>query len=94
MKITDVKTYALHTPLTQPFAFSQGWVHKRSATIVEISTDAGIIGWGEAFNQGLEPPLTTKLDFVPRRSSSVTDWKTISKSWRKLSAPWARARLH
>ena len=53
MKITDVKTYALHTPLTQPFAFSQGWVHKRSATIVEISTDAGIIGWGEAFNQGL-----------------------------------------
>ena len=50
MKITDVKTYALHTPLTQPFAFSQGWVHKRSATIVEISTDAGITGWGEAFS--------------------------------------------
>ena len=56
MKITDVKTYALHTALTQPFAFSQGWIHKRSATIVEISTDAGISGWGEAFNQGLEPP--------------------------------------
>jgi D-galactarolactone cycloisomerase len=56
MKITDVKTYALQTPLAQPFAFSQGWVHKRSATIVEISTDAGITGWGEAFNQGLEPP--------------------------------------
>lgn len=56
MKIIDVKTYALHTPLSQPFAFSQGWVHKRSATIVEISTDAGITGWGEAFNQGLEPP--------------------------------------
>ena len=65
MKITDVKTYALHTPLTQPFAFAQGWVHKRSATIVEISTDASITGWGEAFNQGLEPSLTTKLDFVP-----------------------------
>ena len=56
MKITDVKTYALQTPLAQPFAFSQGWVHKRSATIVEISTDAGLTGWGEAFNQGLEPP--------------------------------------
>ncbi len=56
MKITDVKIYPLQTPLTQPFAFSQGWVNKRSATIVEIVTDSGVTGWGEAFNQGLEPP--------------------------------------
>ncbi|MDQ3260770.1 MAG: mandelate racemase/muconate lactonizing enzyme family protein [Pseudomonadota bacterium] len=56
MKITDVKTYPLQTSLAQPFAFSQGWVNKRSATIVEIVTDTGITGWGEAFNQGLEPP--------------------------------------
>ena len=56
MKIAAVKTYALQTPLTQPFAFSQGWVKKRSSTIVEITTDDGIVGWGEAFNQGLEPP--------------------------------------
>lgn len=31
MKITDVKAYPLQTPLMQPLAFSQGWVHKRSA---------------------------------------------------------------
>ena len=42
--------------LEQPFAFSQGVVHKRSATLVEITTDQGVVGWGEAFNQGLEPP--------------------------------------
>ena len=66
MKITGVTTSALHTPLAQPFAFSQGWVHKRSATIVEISTDAGITGWGEAFNQGLEPPQISAaaIDFA------------------------------
>lgn len=56
MKITEIKTYALQSPLTQPFAFSQGWVHRRSATIVEVITDSGISGWGEAFAQGLEPP--------------------------------------
>ena len=56
MNITAIKTYALQTPLTQPFAFSQGWVNKRSSTIVEITTDDGVTGWGEAFNQGLEPP--------------------------------------
>src|SRR5262245_37366676 len=56
MKIVDCKTYALQSPLEQPFAFSQGWVTKRSATLVEVITDEGISGWGEAFNQGLEPP--------------------------------------
>ncbi len=56
MKITDIKTYPLSTKLEQPFAFSQGWVYNRSAVIVEISTDAGITGWGEAFCQGLQPP--------------------------------------
>ena len=56
MKITEIKTYALQSPLAQPFAFSQGWVHRRSATIVEVITDSGISGWGEAFAQGLEPP--------------------------------------
>ena len=56
MKITDIRVYPLSTPLEQPFAFSQGWVRRRSATIVEVMTDAGISGWGEAFAQGLEPP--------------------------------------
>jgi D-galactarolactone cycloisomerase len=56
MKIVDLKTYPLLAKLEQPFVFSQGVVHKRSATLVEITTDQGVVGWGEAFNQGLEPP--------------------------------------
>jgi D-galactarolactone cycloisomerase len=56
MKIESVKVHVLQSPLTQPFAFSQGWVSRRSATLVEITTDSGIKGWGEAFAQGLEPP--------------------------------------
>ena len=56
MKIESVKVHVLQSPLTQPFAFSQGWVSRRSATLVEITTDSGITGWGEAFAQGLEPP--------------------------------------
>jgi D-galactarolactone cycloisomerase len=56
MKITDIKAHPLSTKLEQPFAFSQGWVYNRSAVIVEISTDGGITGWGEAFCQGLQPP--------------------------------------
>jgi D-galactarolactone cycloisomerase len=56
MKIVDVVAYPLRTPLQQPFAFSQGWVRHRSATLVEVVTDEGVSGWGEAFAQGLEPP--------------------------------------
>jgi D-galactarolactone cycloisomerase len=56
MKITGVRVHVLKSPLAQPFAFSQGWVRQRAATLVEVETDAGLVGWGEAFAQGLEPP--------------------------------------
>jgi D-galactarolactone cycloisomerase len=56
MKVARVQVHVLKSPLAQPFAFSQGWVRQRSATLVEVTTDDGITGWGEAFAQGLEPP--------------------------------------
>ena len=56
MKIVSVHAHPLRTPLDTPFAFSQGWVRARSATLVEIRTDDGLVGWGEAFCQGLETP--------------------------------------
>ncbi|NKB77933.1 MAG: mandelate racemase/muconate lactonizing enzyme family protein [Gammaproteobacteria bacterium] len=56
MKITAVDVFVLKTPLDVPFAFSQGWVKQRAATLVRITANNGTTGWGEAFTQGLEPP--------------------------------------
>jgi D-galactarolactone cycloisomerase len=56
MKITNVRAHVLRSELPQPFAFSQGWVASRAATLVEVETDEGITGWGEALCQGLQPP--------------------------------------
>jgi D-galactarolactone cycloisomerase len=56
VKIVDVRVHVLRSPLAVPFAFSQGWVGSRGATIVEVTTDEGITGWGEALCQGLQPP--------------------------------------
>jgi D-galactarolactone cycloisomerase len=56
VKITDVRAHVLRSPLEQPFAFSQGWVASRGATLVEVTTDEGLTGWGEALCQGLQPP--------------------------------------
>lgn len=59
MKIADIRVWALASDLAEPFAFSQGWVRRRGATIVEVVTDAGLSGWGEALCQGLQPPEIT-----------------------------------
>ncbi|GIP36115.1 mandelate racemase/muconate lactonizing enzyme family protein [Paenibacillus sp. J2TS4] len=56
MKIIDVIPHVITTPLSEPFAFSQGWVERRSSMIVEIVTDEGIVGWGESLCHGLQPP--------------------------------------
>ncbi len=48
LQITEVKTHALRYPLQAPFANSRLWNRARSACLVEVITDAGITGWGEA----------------------------------------------
>ena len=45
MKIVDLKVHVLKSPLAEPFAFSQGWVRQRSATLLEIDTDDGLVTW-------------------------------------------------
>jgi D-galactarolactone cycloisomerase len=56
MKIAGVRAHCLSSALATPFAFSQGWVKSRGACLVEVQTDTGITGWGEALCQGLQPP--------------------------------------
>ena len=48
MKITAVHTYALSCPVEVPFANSRMWNRVRTASVVEVVTDSGISGWGEA----------------------------------------------
>jgi D-galactarolactone cycloisomerase len=48
VKIIDVRMYSLRAPLDEPFGFSQGWYDSRAALIVEVLTDEGISGFGEA----------------------------------------------
>ena len=56
MKIAAIHGHVLRTSLDTPFAFSQGWVTERAAVIVEVVTDSGLVGWGEALCVGLQPP--------------------------------------
>ena len=51
MKITRVESIVLQTTI-EPFGYSQLWYDKRGASLVRISTDEGITGWGECYGPG------------------------------------------
>ena len=60
MTITDVKTYILLHQLREEevFGYSQGWYTSRSAMIVEVNTNEGTTGVGEAFGP---PEITSTI---------------------------------
>jgi D-galactarolactone cycloisomerase len=49
MQIIDVRAHVLEAPLSQPFSYSRAWYSTRTALIVEITTDEGLVGWGECY---------------------------------------------
>lgn len=50
MKVVDVKCHQLQSKVEKPFTSSRGWLYTtRTAMLVEVITDDGIIGWGESY---------------------------------------------
>ncbi|MEX0288285.1 MAG: mandelate racemase/muconate lactonizing enzyme family protein [Flavobacteriaceae bacterium] len=49
MKITHVETFILSDKLEKSFFFSQWTYEERRICIVKITTDEGIVGWGEGY---------------------------------------------
>lgn len=52
MKIVDIKSHILQHDLTQELGYSQQFYSRRTAHLVEVITDEGLIGWGECFGPG------------------------------------------
>ena len=47
MEIKNLETFQLSAPLEIPFGWSQDTISSRSVGLVKITTDDGIVGWGE-----------------------------------------------
>lgn len=47
MRIATIETFQLSSPLERPFGWSQGWIGHRSVGLVKVTTDDGVVGWGE-----------------------------------------------
>lgn len=52
MKIVEIKSYILEYRLDEPLGYSQQYYDVRSAHIVEVRTDDGLVGHGEVFGGG------------------------------------------
>ena len=49
MIIRNIRTHVLAAPLSQPFAYARAWYDTRTAMLVDIETDSGLVGWGECY---------------------------------------------
>jgi len=52
MKITAVKSHVLGCDMPEELGYSQQYYARRSAHLVEVTTDEGVTGWGECFGPG------------------------------------------
>ena len=52
MKIKDVKSYVLQYRLEEELGYSQQYYDRRTAHLIEVITDEGLRGYGEAFGGG------------------------------------------
>ena len=48
MRIVSVRGYSLAAELDEPFEWPDGTAHRRTAGVVRVDTDEGIVGWGPA----------------------------------------------
>ncbi|PTX54226.1 D-galactarolactone cycloisomerase [Litoreibacter ponti] len=52
MKITAITSHVLQYDMPEVLGYSQQYYAKRTAHLVEVSTDEGVTGWGECFGPG------------------------------------------
>ena len=61
MKIASVETFDLRCNIEPSFGWSQGWINQRATTLVKITTEDGLVGWGEGAAASLIDELLAPL---------------------------------
>jgi D-galactarolactone cycloisomerase len=48
-RITQIEAFVVRQKLDQPFYFSQWEQHERAVCLVKVTSDSGVVGWGEGY---------------------------------------------
>jgi D-galactarolactone cycloisomerase len=82
MKITGIACHVLHAPITNAFYYSQGFYPGRDAVLVEVQTDEGLAGWGQASGAPATLPTILERQYAPIvLGRDPRDWKAL---WHRL----------
>jgi D-galactarolactone cycloisomerase len=65
MRIAEIRTHHLRAQLAEPFSFSQFTYSAREAMLVEVRTDDGLTGWGEAYGPAALSHVAVENFFAP-----------------------------
>ena len=97
MRITDIRLFKLAVPLKTPFRTALRTVERMESVIVEVHTDTGHIGRGEAFHSGT-PRCCPYRSYSAMSSAALalvlctmavwTRWSSSSRS--SISPPMSR----
>lgn len=82
MKITGVICHVLYAPIEAKFYYSQGYYAGRDALLVEVRTDEGLSGWGNASGAGAMVPALVAGQYAPLLiGQDPRDWGAL---WLKM----------
>jgi len=84
MKIKDIRTIALSCKIDPPYASAAGMQSRRGALLVEVETDSGIVGIGEAGLGGGAAAAVIEKDLKPALIGE--DPLMIEGLWQKMFA--------
>ncbi len=91
MKIERIRTYRLSCPLPEFLGYAQGRFESRQALLVEILTDDGVTGWGEAAGPAAMAQCAISTFYAPRLigKNPLQIELLWNQMWR-ASRDWAR----
>jgi L-alanine-DL-glutamate epimerase-like enolase superfamily enzyme len=84
MKIAAIRTIALSAPVDPPYASASGVQSRRGGLLVEVETDSGIVGIGEAGLGGGATATVIEKDLAPMLVGE--DPLMIEGLWQKMFA--------
>ena len=86
MKIADLKAYPTSFPIppANRVALGIGTAVKRDAVVVKVSTDEGIVGWGEAHHGRAHTAVAKLIETTLRQLVVGMDAHDVNGVWEKM----------